>query len=232
MDNPLMLFFASCFGIFVAGISAQFPQSPYGGGAPVQGYGGSQQQPYGAQQPAYGAAGGAPDPASRSGYGGGYPSGGGSGYTYGQGSGVYFKKPVPIDEKPIFFRTPYWLPNMYYGHYGYPWTEWFDGGPRFVVPIMTAYPHGGGGTQTYNTGYGGNTGQAGYPNGVAPPAAGSYQGGYPVSNSTAEADATTTVDPLNDGFSYYKGVPMYQTYYEKYLVLKTQSTTVAPAGTS
>jgi len=191
MDNPVLLFLFSCFGILIAGAWAQ----SYGGGG----------------QGSYG------------GGNGGYGGSGGSGYSYqrGQGSGIYFKKPLPIDEKPTFFRTPYWLPNMYYGHYGYPWTEWFDGGPRYVIPIMNAYPHGGGSTQNYgkNVGsaaYGGGGGSA-YQGGQA---AGSYSGG-------AGGDGTTTVDPLNDGFSYYKGVPIYQTYYEKYLLQKAQATTAA-----
>ena len=78
--------------------------SQYSGGTSMGGYGGSAQGGYGGGGYGGGSTGG--------GYGGGYDS------SYGQGSGVYFKKPVPIDEKPIFFRTPYWLPNMYYGHYG------------------------------------------------------------------------------------------------------------------
>ncbi|XP_055333005.1 ATP-dependent RNA helicase A-like isoform X2 [Paramacrobiotus metropolitanus] len=183
-----------------------YSQSPYAGGMP-SGYGGGA-----APQASYGGGSG------YGGGGGGYGGGGGSNYGYNQGTGVYFKKPVPIDEKPIFFRTPYWLPNMYYGHYGYPWTEWFDGGPRYVIPIMNRFPHGGGSTQTYGAGYTYNT------NGTLTD---SYSGG--TAYGSTDTSGTTTQDPLNDGFSYYRGIPMYQTYYEKYLLQKSQQSTPAPA---
>lgn len=102
----------------------------------------------------------------------------------------------------------------------YPWTEWFDGGPRYVIPIMNAYPHGGGGTQSYGSGYADS-----YSGGMAANGT-SYSGGSAIDSVT-----TTTADPYNDGFSYYKGIPMYQTYYEKYLLQKAQAaaaTTAAP----
>lgn len=199
-----MLNLLCCFGVFIIGTLAQYPA---GGGS------------YGGRSGGYGGAAGYGSGGNTD-YGGG---GGGGGYGssgYNQGTGVYFKKPVPIDEKPVFFRTPYWLPNMYYGHYGYPWTEWFDGGPRYVVPIMNAYPHGGGGTQVYGAGYGYGSGNS---------TIGSYGGGY---GSQDDSSATTTPDPYNDGFSYYKGIPIYQTYYEKYLLQKAQSSSATTAASS
>ncbi|GAU91178.1 hypothetical protein RvY_03485 [Ramazzottius varieornatus] len=237
MDHQsLFLFLSLCFGFLFSVISSQagsyaaapamsggYPgggaslPGPYGqlaaqtggydSGADARGYGGSGYSQYGASSP----------------YGG-----------HGQGSGVYFKKPVPIDEKPVFFRTPYWLPNLYYGHYGYPWTEWFDGGPRFVVPIMNAFPRGGGGTQSYNTGYGvQGVGQSGYGGGTdsygAQNGTSSYSGGSPGYGGAGYADASTTPDPYNDGFSYYKGIPIYQTYYERYLLEQAQAATTTAA---
>jgi len=210
MDPMILIGIACCFGMFTVGLAQQAPYSggtAYDGAAPAaSNYGASD---YGSS-PSYGT-----------------PS-------Y-QGSGVYFKKPVPIDEKPIFFRTPYWLPNMYYGHYGYPWTQWFDGGPRYVIPIMSAYPNGGGKTQSYNQGYGyPGVGAGGYNGGNAAgsvPAAGSYgqSGGYGDGQYTTPESATTA-DPYNDNFSYYKGIPIYQTYYEKYLLKKANEASTAASA--
>jgi len=239
MDPVILLGLACCFGLFTVGLAQQ---AAYGGGTAYDG--GS----YEAAPPSYGTApapapapyGAAPAPSS---YGSSYDSSYTSDYKYPayQGSGVYFKKPVPIDEKPIFFRTPYWLPNMYYGHYGYPWTQWFDGGPRYVIPIMSAYPKGGGHTQSYNQGYGykdmgsagiaGGASSAGYgqSSGYGPSTA--YGGGssYAADGQYTTPDSVSTTDPYNDNFSYYHGIPMYQTYYERYLLKKANEATAAPA---
>ena len=89
---------------------------------------------------------------------------------------------------------------------------------------MRAYPHGGGHTQNYDTGYGvPGVGQAGYSGTTAAPAYGSYGGGSSYGGGGDDTSGTTTVDPLNDGFSFYKGIPIYQTYYEKYLLQKAQA---------
>ncbi len=73
------------------------------------------------------------------------------------------------------------------------------------------------------SGYSGTTGAPAYGSG------GSYSGGS-YGGGGGDDGGTTTPDPLNDGFSFYKGIPIYQTYYEKYLLQKAQATTVAPSA--